>query len=286
MGPADWRGALNRALAFLVVLSVSLALPGGGISASSESVPPFPNSIAAIGDSISQAADVCCFYGDHPHKSWTTGDDPSDPISSHYERIRGSNPGISGNNYNDSVSGARMADAPGQATLAVAQKAEYVTILMGGNDVCTSTIDTMTSVEDFRGQFEATMEILDSGLPAGAHIFVSSIPNIYRLWQIFHTNPVAQLVWAIGQICQSMLSPSNTESDRQAVLRRERAFNGVLGQVCGQYANCMYDGGAVFAYDFTRKDVTKLDYFHPSVSGQANLARVTWAASWWPGTDG
>jgi hypothetical protein len=25
-----------------------------------------------------------------------------------------------------------------------------------------------------------------------------------------------------------------------------------------------------------------LDYFHPSLSGQAALARVTWAASWWP----
>jgi hypothetical protein len=25
-----------------------------------------------------------------------------------------------------------------------------------------------------------------------------------------------------------------------------------------------------------------LDFFHPSLSGQASLARVTWTASWWP----
>jgi hypothetical protein len=34
-------------------------------------------------------------------------------------------------------------------------------------------------VDDFRAQFSATMAVLASGLPAGAHVFVSSIPNIY-----------------------------------------------------------------------------------------------------------
>jgi hypothetical protein len=27
--------------------------------------------------------------------------------------------------------------------------------------------------------------------------------------------------------------------------------------------------------------VSKLDYFHPSLSGQATLAALTWRASWW-----
>jgi hypothetical protein len=112
---------------------------------------------------------------------------------------------------------------------------------------------------------------------------VSSIPNIYRLWKIFHRNPIAQLVWGAAQICQSMLSTSNTEADRQTVLQREEAFNAVLSEVCAKYANCLYDGGAVYAYQFSTKAVSKLDYFHPSVSGQANLARISWAASWWPG---
>jgi lysophospholipase L1-like esterase len=265
------------------VLLVSLALSTAGASAAPAGTPPLPDSIAAIGDSISQAADVCCFYGDHPHKSWTTGDNSSDRISSHYERIRSGNPGIAGNNFNDSVSGAKMIDAAGQASQAVSQGTEYVTILMGANDVCTSTIDTMTSVEDFRAQFQSAMATLESGLPADAHIFVSSIPNIYRLWKIFHNDLLAQLVWAVAQICQSMLSTSNTEADRQTVLQREKDFNAVLAEVCAQYANCQYDGWAVFAYQFTRKNVSKLDYFHPSVSGQASLARITWETSWWPG---
>jgi hypothetical protein len=32
---------------------------------------------------------------------------------------------------------------------------------------------------------------------------------------------------------------------------------------------------------FSASQVSTLDYFHPSLSGQAALARVTWAASWW-----
>jgi lysophospholipase L1-like esterase len=118
------------------------------------------------------------------------------------ERILAYEPGIYRRNYNDAVSGARMRDAQAQAQAAVAQQAGYVTILMGANDVCTSSATSMTSVDDFRAQFSATMAVLASGLPAGAHVFVSSIPNIYMLWQLLHGNVAAQFVWSLAQICQ------------------------------------------------------------------------------------
>jgi lysophospholipase L1-like esterase len=249
---------------------------------SAQAAPPLPSSMAAIGDSITQAFDVCCGYGDHPSKSWSTGNDQTDPILSHYERILAANPAIAGNGHNDAVTGARMSDAAGQAAAAVAQQVNYVTVLMGANDACTSSIDTMTSVTDFRSQFQAALDALEAGLPPGASIFVASVPNIYRLWNVLHTNPLAQAVWWAAQICQSMLSPSNIQQDRITVLNRVRGFNSVLAQVCGQYPNCRYDGGAVFGYGFTAGQVSTLDYFHPSQSGQTALARVTWMASWWP----
>src|SRR4029453_14206546 len=138
-------------------------------------------------------------------------------------------------------------------------------------------IATMTSVADFRAQFTATMNVLAQGLPAGSTVFVSSIPNTYQLWALFRNDPAAQLVWAIAGICQSMLSPANSEQDRQTVLAREQAFNQVLADVCGNYAMCRFDGGAVFGYVFTRGQVSQLDYFHPSRSGQAALASITWS---------
>ena len=219
-----------------IVAVVCLAAPSIASAA-----PPLPNSIAGIGDSITRAADVCCWYGDHPAQSWSTGGGAFDGISSHYERIRALKPSIYGHNYNDAKSGAKMRDAIGQAQAAVSQGAMYVTILMGANDVCTGSAATMTSVGDF----------------------------------------TAQLVWAGAGICQSMLSLTNSEADRQAVVAREAAFNQVLAQVCGQYAFCRYDDGATFNFSFSRSDVSKLDYFHPSLGGQAKLASLTWARSWW-----
>jgi lysophospholipase L1-like esterase len=263
---------------FMLVGFVVAVLAGApGASAS----PPLPSSIAGIGDSITRATDVCCWYGDHPAQSWSTGGGLFDGIRSHYERLLARNWGIYGHNYNDARAGAKMIDAEGQAQAAVAQHAAYVTILMGANDVCTSSPSTMTSVADFTAQFTATMNTLAAGLPTGSHVFVSSIPNIYKLWQLLHGNNAAQFVWWAAQICQSMLSPYNTEQVRQFVLAREQAFNQVLAGVCSHYAMCRFDDGAVFSYQFRARQVSTLDYFHPSLSGQATLAGLTWRRSWW-----
>lgn len=55
----------------------------------------------------------------------------------------------------------------------------------------------------------------------------------------------------------------------------------MLAEECAKYTRCRFDGDAVFDYSFTRSDVSKLDDFHPSLTGQAHLASVTWANSWW-----
>jgi lysophospholipase L1-like esterase len=267
----------------LVVLISMLALVVGipAAAAAEDTTPQLPNSIAAIGDSMTQATDVCCWYGDHPANSWSTGSASWDAIRSHYERIRARNPAVVGHNYNGSVSGARMADAPGQASRAVAQGAGYVTILMGANDVCASSLESMTSVEVFHSQVQQTLATLDSGLPGPARVFVSSIPDVYQLWQLYHTNAVAQFVWDVADICQSLLSPNRTEEQRQQVRQRSIDYNVVLQQECQKYSRCRFDDNAVFSYPFRASDVSRLDYFHPSLAGQAQLASITWSKSWW-----
>jgi lysophospholipase L1-like esterase len=269
---------MKRSLIVLSVAAVSFALM---LVPAADASPAVPGSMAAIGDSITQAYDVCCSYGNHPANSWSTGYSSSDGISSHYELIRSSNSAITGHAYNDSVSGAKMSAAATQAASAVAQGAQYVTMLMGANDVCTSSLSTMTATSTFRSQFQSAMTTLENGLPAGAHVFVSSIPNVYRLWQVLHTNWIARTTWSLAKICQSMLSSSRTETQRQAVLAREREFNDALAAVCSGYVNCRFDGYAVFNYPFASNQVSTLDYFHPNRSGQAAVAATTWTASWW-----
>jgi lysophospholipase L1-like esterase len=267
-----------------------IALLAGGMIAgllapvSVSATPALPHSMAALGDSITRAYDVCCSYRDHPGQSWSTGGAWYDGISSHYERIKRRNSAITGQAYNHGVTGAKMAAAPDQASAAVAQHAAYVTVLLGANDLCTSSPSTMTSTDTFKAQFRQAMATLKQQLPQ-ARIFVSSIPDIYQLWKVLHTNRVARTVWATAHICPSMLAASRTEAQRQQVVARQVAFNQILAHTCHQYgANCRWDGHATYDYKFSASQVSVLDFFHPDLDGQAALARVTWAASWWPTT--
>jgi hypothetical protein len=268
----------------VVALLVAGMIVGPLAPVSAAAAPALPNSMAALGDSITRAYDVCCSYSDHPGQSWSTGGSWYDGISSHYERIRRRNGAITGHAYNDAVTGAKMAAADGQASAAAAQHVAYVTILLGANDLCTSSPSTMTSTGTFKTQVSQAMTTLKQQLP-NARIFVSSIPDIYQLWNVLHTSRVARTVWATAHICPSMLGATRTEAQRQQVLAREVAFNQILADTCHQYgANCRWDGGATFNYKFSASQVSVLDFFHPDLDGQAALARVTWAASWWPTT--
>jgi hypothetical protein len=138
----------------------------------------------------------------------------------------------------------------------------------------------MTSTDSFRASFSQAMTTLMAQDP-DPYVFVGSIPNIYQLWQVLHTNSLARWAWTNFHICQSMLGATRTEAERQLVVSREQAFNQILADVCAQYSRCRWDGGAVYRYEFTASQVSALDFFHPSLNGQAALARVTWAASWW-----
>ena len=196
-------------IARIVILALVVALVGL-VAQPAWAAPPLPASMAAIGDSITRAYDVCCSYGDHPGQSWSTGATSYDGIASHYERIRQLNSAITGHADNDAVTGAKMSAAPGQATQAVSQGARYVTILMGANDLCTSSVSTMTSTTTFRAQFSQAMATL-MAQDRKPYVFVSSIPNLYQLWTVLHTNSLARWAWANFHICQSMLAATNTD---------------------------------------------------------------------------
>jgi lysophospholipase L1-like esterase len=151
-------------------------------------------------------------------------------VYSHYRRLLTAAPQLAGRAHNNARSGARMVELSGQLSAAATQRADYVTILMGANDVCTSSIGAMTPTGTFEAQFRSALGAFTAARPH-ARVFVSSIPNIYRLWQVLHTNRLATTAWTSFKICQSMLASSNTEEQRQQVLAREMADNAALERV-------------------------------------------------------
>ncbi|HEX8977595.1 MAG TPA: GDSL-type esterase/lipase family protein [Solirubrobacteraceae bacterium] len=255
-----------------------------GASSALASTPPLPNSMASSGDSITRAYDSTasgCFLSDCPQYSWSTGYNST--VNSQYQRILVANQGISGHEYNDAQTGAKMSALDGQLKTAAGQGVQYATVLMGANDVCTSSISTMTPTSTLQGEFQTALSDFFTADP-NASVFVSSIPNVYQLWQLLHNNSSAESTWTTFGICQSMLSPYNTDAQRQAVLTQEENDNSAEQAVCASFAHCRWDNLATFDYSFTTKDISTVDYFHPSLTGQNALANVTWGASYWPST--
>ncbi|HEX6789371.1 MAG TPA: GDSL-type esterase/lipase family protein [Gaiellaceae bacterium] len=269
-------------IAFVALAAaVAFAVPAASAA------PTYPNSIAALGDSITRAFDTCSFpYVDCPANSWSTG--TSSGLGSLYERLVAVNPQITGHNFNDAKTGAKMADLPGQAATAAGQQAAAVTILMGANDVCTSSVATMTDPTVLAGQLRTALTTLATNDP-NAQIYVASIPNVYRLWQVLHTNLGADLVWSFAGICQSLLAnPTSTSAADQArrlqVSTRTQADNAQIASVCTtEFAGrCHFDNLAVYNYPFAAGDITTRDYFHPNVTGQGKLAATEWGAFFGP----
>ncbi|HET7686639.1 MAG TPA: GDSL-type esterase/lipase family protein [Candidatus Limnocylindria bacterium] len=271
---------MARRLFISLLLAALLATALPSLAAAAD--PPLPDSMAAVGDSITQAASSAGSLGaDAPQNSWSTG--TSSTVNSHYLRLLAAGATISGQNHNRSVSGAKMGDLVGQVQTVLPLAPDYLTVLMGGNDLCTDTVAEMTDPTVFRDQFDAAMATLTAGSP-NTRVYVVSIPDVWQLWNLFKGNWWARVVWASADICQSLLAnPTSTQQAdvdrREAVRQRNIAYNAALASVCSAYASCRFDGNAVFNTTFTSGDVSG-DYFHPSVAGQAKLAAVSWAAGY------
>jgi lysophospholipase L1-like esterase len=257
------------------LLALVFASPGVGAD-----TPP-PSSMAALGDSITRGFDACGWFTDCTASSFATGTTAS--VKSHYTRIVAVNSAMTGHANNDAKTGAKAADLNGQATAAVGQKVQYVTILIGANDACTSTEAGMTPVATFRSQIDAALATLKTGLPT-ARVLVLSIPDIKRLWEIGKGSSGARTAWSLYGICKSMLAnPTSTATAdaarRDRVRQRVVDFNTNLAEACLAYGgNCRYDNNTVFTYPFVLSQISTWDYFHPNTTGQTALASISYAA--------
>ncbi|MEU0252428.1 SGNH/GDSL hydrolase family protein [Streptomyces sp. NPDC006184] len=235
-----------------------------------------PESIAAVGDSITRGFDACAVLSDCPEVSWATGGDAR--VDSLAVRLLGV-PGAAERSWNYAVTGARMADLPEQMEQAARRGPQLVTVMAGANDACRSSASAMTPVADFRADFEKAMRTLRTALPR-TQVYVASVPNLKRLWSEGRTNALGKQVWKLG-ICPSMLADADDLTApamvrRESVQQRVVAYNAVLKEVCARDRRCRFDGNAVYDYRFGTDQLSQWDWFHPSTDGQARLAEIAY----------
>ena len=273
----------SRGRRALAILTASIVLTGSLFTSSAASAaPPVPIKMAAIGDSITQAAMTCSSLVSCPSNGWATGTTAA--VNSHFTRLRAAG-ATSLVAFNNAASGAASGALNAQAVKAVSQGAQYVTVQIGANDACTKSVSTMTPTATFTANVTAALTTLSTSA-AAPEIFVSSIPNIKRMYELNRSSLSARVAWGLLKICQSMLAnpSSSTTADiqrRDAVQQRVTEYNQALAEACAAVAKCRWDGGVVANYEFVRSDISTRDYFHPSTTGQATLAGITWTASQW-----
>ncbi|WP_422774328.1 GDSL-type esterase/lipase family protein [Plantactinospora sp. WMMC1484] len=276
-----WTAAVTALLAAFA-LACEGSDGGGGAQPDPPAAPPgIPDSIAALGDSITAGFGSCLVLAACQRNSWSTGD--SSRVESLYRRLREVNPAIRGKAHNQAVNGARASALATQAGGAVRARVDYVTVLVGANDACRGGIEDMTSVSVFRADVDRGLAALKKGLPK-ARVLVVSIPNLHRIWEIGHEDTRAVRAWR-GRICPALLAnPTSTEpadrTRRSSFRARVDAYNEQLAAACKAYGSrCRYDGGAAHRVRFGMDLLNRLDYFHPNAAGQKELAEVTWRAS-------
>ncbi|WP_181802608.1 SGNH/GDSL hydrolase family protein [Streptomyces shenzhenensis] len=283
----------SRVLAGAVAVTAALGVAGcgvlGGSPAASKSERArvtravrvwdrSPASIAAVGDSITRGFDACTVLSDCPEVSWATG--TSDQVDSLAVRLLG-RARAADHSWNYAETGARMADLPAQMADAVVRRPQLVTVMVGANDACRTSVRAMTSVADFRAEFEDALGTLRRSLPK-TQVYVASVPNLKRLWSEGRTNPLGKQVWKLG-ICPSMLADADDLTGaatvrRDKVQQRVEEYNKVLEEVCAKDRRCRFDGGAVYAYRFGTGQLSRWDWFHPSTDGQSKLAAIAYRA--------
>jgi hypothetical protein len=221
--------------------------------------------MAALGDSVTLAYTT----PDGEADSWSTGTSPA--VRSHYFRIRAATREIRGRVFNFAEPGASFGAMQAQARKAIAKRAEYITV-MGGEEYCGD--DELTSLTQ---DFGHLIQVLARARPR-PRVFVASVRNVGALVRTLQRNRAKVLKYFPKGFVTCSIGldspPARLVEATKSVVR----VNAILARICGQYANCRFDGNAVFRMPIAYGDLAT-DYSHPSLAGQRRLAEVTWKAT-------
>jgi len=233
--------------------------------------------MGSIGDSITQAMNSQN-WGDNQQYNWSTGENKDGLVYSHYKRMKEI---IEGNisTYNSSVSGAKSDQLEDQAREILDKDIDYLTILIGANDVCSWTGKYDKNIEEYKKNVENVVKIFIDNNPQ-IKILIAPIPNLYNLWEVGNSKS-CQFMWDIAQICSPLLHSSRTEDERLAFSERTFKANNRLNEIANEYPNNVRYDPTLEDYEFEWEDVSPKDCFHPSIKGQNLISELTWGTGWY-----
>lgn len=240
--------------------------------------------MVAIGDSITVGFNATGFGESGRRYSWSTGQSLAGSTGSHLNRIKslarqvGRDLNISAINLADV--GAEAIDTQEtpighQALQAMQHAPEYVTMMIGDNDVCNTNLSLSSFRSAFKNRIEEALATLTSGSRTPQIVLVTSIPNPRS---IKATQPSGFSF--DGLKCRASWELLCSNMQRMAADRFDaywRAANEALEQASQRAGETVvFDNRAIASETIRANHVSNSDCFHPSVAGQNLISTTTW----------
>jgi lysophospholipase L1-like esterase len=314
---------------FSLYLFVYISCIGINVAAEPNSV-PIPKAMAALGDSLTEAMLSDFSLEDHPNPwqilhiitlansapaegsdrissfrkfyaspnhSWATGEDESDIIASHFERLKVVNPQLKVSNY--AVSGSESCEIKNQIDrlLEDEQKSgirfDYITMLVGANDLRRENVEDMTSPVNYVGEIENNVRRLLDAEP-DRRIFLVGLPDIFTVFEksaklvgyhvplyTWNCSELRELIYGPLAIFRPQ-NPEAYEASKNVFRLYQKGVEALVVRLQDEYPLALIKTAQNYDSPRAIKKSLSIDCFHPSFWGQAQLAEVTWKKSFWP----
>jgi lysophospholipase L1-like esterase len=230
------------------------------------------DTVAVVGDSISVGYNACSGGGPCKDASWATGSMPQ--VHSVAARL-----GISTSSdvHNLAISGSRIRNTP-QEMSRITAPVDLVLVLAGANDICQPSVASMTEPETFAWRLRQLLDEIDRQSPDAA-VLVMSVPDVTQVATIDGVPARVQTQRINATLCGSVLGTSRhevTADDIAMVKQRIKDYDAAIIDECAERERCVDDGGALTAHRFVLDQLSRVDYFHPSLEGQRAISQMAW----------
>ncbi len=237
--------------------------------------------MAAIGDSITTGFNAKNPL-DNKSLSWSTGYTTTERVQSHYKRAQ--------NVFDGEVYQLNMAKAGARSDAIEAQmenvakslkgrELDYLTVMIGANDVCSWPADHGENLHQFDTRVRNT---LDRALALNPDIKITlvPVPDMLRLYELGKATAACSARWKIFNICAPLLQ--NHDADERAAFgQRVIDLNDSLAQIASEYSQSVHYAADVATFSFEKEDISGYDCFHPSWRGQDKIAEKSWLGGWY-----
>lgn len=226
--------------------------------------------------------------------SWTTGLG-SKKVLSHAGRLKRLNPAIQVTNFAEPsarVERVRTVQLPQLKawSLETYKQAypDYLTVMVGANDLCADNLELATPIKNFLKSYQSILTEVLSSSPR-SKVLVSALPPLSQLTNSGEAGLFAfpgvnncRNFWKVAPLCKSIThgSADNTKKVAQKVAAINIGLKGIAAKLRKQYGDRVRFAEGLAFRDIKKEDLS-IDCFHPNANAQADIANVTWPASWW-----